>query len=91
MADPLQDAEIRLALLEQRVQIVESNVRDMDNDIKQLRTEMVKGFDKLLERFDSLKDEIGQTKQFGKGVYWVLGVVAAAFLAFKDQIFNSFK
>lgn len=86
-----QDAGIRLALLEQRVKIVEDNVRDMDNDIKQLRVDMAKGFDQLLDRFDSLKTEICRTKQFGKGVYWVLGLLAAGFLAFKEQIFNVFK
>jgi hypothetical protein len=77
---------IEIALLKQRAVLMEADLREMDSDIKQLRSEMQKGFDKMIERFDSLKDDLTNSRQFGKGAYWVIGLVVAAIVAFKDNL-----
>ena len=78
--------EVEIALLKQRVEIMERDVQNLDNDIKGLRAEMKLGFEKVLDKFDAMRDEMMTSKSFGKGVYWVFGVIVAAIIAFKDQI-----
>jgi hypothetical protein len=83
--------DVQIALLKQRVDLIERDVKDLDSEIKSLRTEIKASFEKVFERFDAMRDELASAKSFGKGVYWVLGIVAAAVIVFKDEIINLFK
>lgn len=87
-----QDAsyDVKIALLNQKVEMLEQHISLIDTDIKQLRSDVQKGFDKLIERFDLLKDDMAKTKSFGKGVYWVVGVVVGALIIFKDNLIGLF-
>jgi hypothetical protein len=78
--------EIEIALLKQRMELMEKNVQTLDSDIKGLRSEMKLGFEKVIDRFDTFKAEMMDAKSFGKGVYWIIGGIAAFVVAFKDQL-----
>ena len=83
--------DVEIALLKQRVEMMEKDVQNLDNDIKGLRAEMKLGFDKVLEKFDVMRDEMAQTKSFGKGVYWVVGGIVTLLLTFKDNLLGLVK
>lgn len=91
MADEHDDNKIEIALLKQRVELMEKDVRDLDTDIKSLRTELNAGIKQLTELIGGLKEDINEAKFFGKGVYWIAGLVVGGLALFKDQIIGLFK
>lgn len=78
--------DVQIALLKQRVDLIERDVKDLDSEIKSLRTEIKASFEKVFERFDAMRDELASAKSFGKGVYWVVGTLAASIVVFKDEL-----